>query len=65
MSRRVAAKWGAVDHYGIASPGKLWSHRVKWGGSTRTMTGDRLIIVMTYGQLTPEEIKSHCPTVVW
>jgi len=27
------------------------------------MTGDRLII-MTYGQFTPEELKTYCPTVV-
>ena len=27
------------------------------------MVGDR-IIIMTYAQLTPEEIKTFCPTVV-
>jgi aspartate 1-decarboxylase len=28
------------------------------------MTGDR-VIVMSYGQLTPEEIKTHSPKVVF
>ena len=49
--------------YVIAAPANSGAIELNGAAARLGMTGDRLII-MTYGQLTPEEIKSYCPTVV-
>lgn len=49
--------------YAIAAPANSGAIELNGAAARLGMTGDRLII-MTYGQLTPEEIKSYCPTVV-
>ena len=49
--------------YAIAAPANSGAIELNGAAARLGMTGDRLII-MTYGQLTPEELKTHCPTVV-
>ncbi len=49
--------------YAIAAPANSGAIELNGAAARLGMTGDRLII-MTYGQLTPEEIKTYCPTVV-
>ncbi len=49
--------------YAIAAPANSGAIELNGAAARLGMTGDRLII-MTYGQLTPEELKSYCPTVV-
>ena len=49
--------------YAIAAPPKSGAIELNGAAARLGMVGDR-IIIMTYGQLTPEEIKTFCPTVV-
>jgi aspartate 1-decarboxylase len=49
--------------YAIAAPPNSGAIELNGAAARLGMSGDRLII-MTYGQLSPEELKSHCPTVV-
>jgi len=49
--------------YAIAAPAHSRAIELNGAAARLGMTGDRLII-MTYGQLTPEELKIHCPIVV-
>lgn len=49
--------------YAIAAPAKSGAIELNGAAARLGMTGDRLII-MTYAQLTPEELKTYCPTVV-
>ena len=49
--------------YAIAAPAKSGAIELNGAAARLGMVGDR-IIIMTYGQLTPEEIKTFCPTVV-
>lgn len=49
--------------YAIAAPANSGAIELNGAAARLGMAGDRLII-MTYGQLTPEELKIHCPTVV-
>ncbi len=49
--------------YAIAAPANSGAIELNGAAARLGMAGDRLII-MTYGQLTPEELKTHCPTVV-
>jgi aspartate 1-decarboxylase len=49
--------------YAIAAPANSGAIELNGAAARLGMSGDRLII-MTYGQLTPEEIKTYCPTVV-
>ena len=49
--------------YAIAAPPNSGAIELNGAAARLGMAGDRLII-MTYGQLSLEELKSHCPTVV-
>ena len=49
--------------YAIAAPANSGAIELNGAAARLGMAGDRLII-MTYGQLTPEELKTYCPTVV-
>lgn len=49
--------------YAIAAPAKSGAIELNGAAARLGMTGDRLII-MTYAQLAPEELKTYCPTVV-
>lgn len=49
--------------YAIAAPAASGAIELNGAAARLGMPGDRLII-MTYAQLTPQEIKNHCPTVV-
>lgn len=49
--------------YAIAAPANSGAIELNGAAARLGMAGDR-IIIMTYGQLTPEELKTHCPTVV-
>lgn len=49
--------------YAIAAPAKSGAIELNGAAARLGMTGDRLII-MTYAQLTLEELKTYCPTVV-
>lgn len=49
--------------YAIAADAHSGAIELNGAAARLGMTGDRLII-MTYGQLTPEELKTYCPTVV-
>lgn len=49
--------------YAIAAPAGSGAIELNGAAARLGMPGDRLII-MTYAQLTPEELKNHCPTVV-
>ena len=49
--------------YAIAARANSGAIELNGAAARLGMTGDRLII-MTYGQFTPEEIKTYCPTVV-
>ncbi len=49
--------------YAIAAPANSGAIELNGAAARLGMTGDRLII-MTYGQFTPEELKTYCPTVV-
>lgn len=49
--------------YAIAAPPNSGAIELNGAAARLGMVGDR-IIIMTYGQFTPEEIKTFCPTVV-
>lgn len=49
--------------YAIAAPPNSGAIELNGAAARLGMVGDR-IIIMTYAQLTPEEIKTFCPTVV-
>ena len=49
--------------YAIAATANSGAIELNGAAARLGMTGDRLII-MTYGQFTPEELKTYCPTVV-
>jgi aspartate 1-decarboxylase len=49
--------------YAIPAPANSGAIELNGAAARLGMTGDRLII-MTYGQFTPEELKTYCPTVV-
>ncbi|AFZ30502.1 aspartate 1-decarboxylase [Gloeocapsa sp. BRSZ] len=49
--------------YAIAAPPNSGAIELNGAAARLGMPGDRLII-MTYAQFTPEELKSYCPTVV-
>lgn len=49
--------------YAIASPPNSRAIELNGAAARLGMPGDRLII-MTYAQFTPEELKTYCPTVV-
>lgn len=49
--------------YAIAAPAKSGAVELNGAAARLGMPGDRLII-MTYAQFSPEELKSYCPTVV-
>lgn len=49
--------------YAIAAPPNSGAIELNGAAARLGVPGDRLII-MTYAQLSPEELKSHCPTVV-
>lgn len=49
--------------YAIASPPNSGAIELNGAAARLGIAGDRLI-VMTYGQLTPEEIMGYCPKVV-
>jgi aspartate 1-decarboxylase len=49
--------------YAIAAPPNSGAIELNGAAARLGMVGDR-IIIMTYVQLTPEEIKTFCPTVV-
>ena len=49
--------------YAIAAPANSGAIELNGAAARLGMTGDRLII-MTYAQFTPEELKTYCPTVV-
>ena len=49
--------------YAIAAPANSGAIELNGAAARLGMTGDRLI-VMTYGQFTPEEINNYCPTIV-
>jgi aspartate 1-decarboxylase len=49
--------------YAIAAPANSRAIELNGAAARLGMPGDRLII-MTYAQFTPEEIKTYCPTVV-
>jgi aspartate 1-decarboxylase len=49
--------------YAIAAPANSGAIELNGAAARLGMAGDRLII-MTYAQFTPEEIKTYCPTVV-
>ena len=50
--------------YAIAAPAGSGAVELNGAAARLGMTGDR-IIIMSYGQLTPEEIKIHIPKVVF
>ncbi len=50
--------------YVIPAPPDSGAVELNGAAARLGMTGDR-IIVMAYGQLTPEEITTHCPKVVF
>ncbi|OKH24293.1 aspartate 1-decarboxylase [Chroogloeocystis siderophila] len=49
--------------YAIAAPPNSGAIELNGAAARLGMPGDRLII-MTYAQFTPEELKGYCPTVV-
>ena len=49
--------------YAIAAPAGSGAIELNGAAARLGMKGDRLII-MTYGQLSPQELKTYCPTVV-
>ncbi|WP_250122853.1 aspartate 1-decarboxylase [Chroococcidiopsis sp. CCMEE 29] len=49
--------------YAIAAPTNSGAIELNGAAARLGMAGDRLII-MTYAQFTPEELKTYCPTVV-
>jgi aspartate 1-decarboxylase len=49
--------------YAITAPPNSGAIELNGAAARLGMPGDRLII-MTYGQFTPEELKTYCPTVV-
>lgn len=49
--------------YAIAAPANSGAIELNGAAARLGMSGDRLII-MTYAQLNPEELKTHCPQVV-
>lgn len=49
--------------YAIAAPAKSGAIELNGAAARLGMPGDRLII-MTYAQFSPEELKNYCPTVV-
>lgn len=49
--------------YAIAAPSDSRAIELNGAAARLGMPGDRLII-MTYAQFTPEELKTYCPTVV-
>lgn len=49
--------------YAIAAPPHSGAIELNGAAARLGMQGDR-IIIMTYGQFTPEELKNHSPTVV-
>jgi aspartate 1-decarboxylase len=49
--------------YAIAAPANSGAIELNGAAARLGVRGDRLII-MTYAQFTPEEIKTHCPQVV-
>ncbi|PPS45023.1 aspartate 1-decarboxylase [Chroococcidiopsis sp. TS-821] len=49
--------------YAIAAPANSGAIELNGAAARLGIPGDRLII-MTYGQFTPEELKTYCPTVV-
>jgi aspartate 1-decarboxylase len=49
--------------YAIAAPANSGAIELNGAAARLGMAGDRLII-MTYAQFTPEELKTYCPTVV-
>lgn len=49
--------------YAISAPAHSGAVELNGAAARLGIKGDRLII-MTYAQLTPEELKTHCPTVV-
>ncbi|MCL1467028.1 aspartate 1-decarboxylase [Argonema galeatum] len=49
--------------YAIAAPRHSGAIELNGAAARLGMKGDR-IIIMTYGQFTPEELKNHSPTVV-
>ncbi len=49
--------------YAIAAPRQSGAIELNGAAARLGMKGDR-IIIMTYGQFTPEELKNHSPTVV-
>ena len=50
--------------YAIAASANSGAIELNGAAARLGMSGDRLII-MTYAQFTPEEIKSYCPTVIF
>ncbi|WP_413167645.1 aspartate 1-decarboxylase [Capilliphycus salinus ALCB114379] len=50
--------------YAIAAPAGSGAVELNGAAARLGMKGDR-IIIMSYGQLTPEEIKTHIPKVVF
>ncbi len=49
--------------YAIAAPANSGAIELNGAAARLGMKGDRLII-MTYAQFSPEELKTHCPAVV-
>ena len=49
--------------YAIAAPPHSGAIELNGAAARLGMAGDRLI-VMTYAHFNPEELKTHCPTVV-
>ncbi len=49
--------------YAIAAPANSGAIELNGAAARLGMAGDHLII-MTYAQFTPEELKTYCPTVV-
>jgi aspartate 1-decarboxylase len=49
--------------YAIAAPANSGAIELNGAAARLGMPGDRLII-MTYAQFTPEELKTYCPTVL-
>lgn len=49
--------------YAIAAKANSGAIELNGAAARLGMTGDRLII-MTYGQFNPEELKTYCPTVL-
>ena len=56
-------EWEKVEILNINNGERFQTYAIKGAAARKAQPGDKIIIV-TYAELTPEEIKTHKPTIV-